>query len=55
MQTATQTATAAKRREHTDDDRAFFYVDGIPTKGLWIDLDDVTTGATSTRRCKARA
>lgn len=21
--------------------QAFFYVDGIPTKGLWIDLDDV--------------
>ena len=22
-------------------DRAFFYVDGIPTKGMWIDLEDV--------------
>lgn len=22
--------------------RAFFYVDGIPTKGMWIDLDDVS-------------
>lgn len=22
-----------------DDNRAFYYVDGIPTKGVWIDLD----------------
>lgn len=22
--------------------RAFYYVDGIPTKGLWVDLDDVS-------------
>lgn len=22
--------------------QAFFYIDGIPTKGLWVDLDDVT-------------
>ncbi len=40
MQTTTQTTTAAKRHEHANDDRAFFYVDGIPTKGLWLDLDD---------------
>lgn len=25
-----------------DDIRAFFYVDGIPTKGLWVDIDDFT-------------
>jgi antirestriction protein len=24
------------------DERAFYYVDGIPTKGLWIDLDSIT-------------
>lgn len=42
MQTTTQTATIAARHERADDDRAFFYVDGIPTKGLWIDLDDVS-------------
>ena len=24
------------------DERAFYYVDGIPTKGLWIDLDSTT-------------
>lgn len=23
------------------DSRAFFYIDGIPTKGLWVDLDEV--------------
>lgn len=23
-------------------EQAFFYVDGIPTKGIWIDLDDVS-------------
>ena len=22
--------------------QAFFYIDGIPTKGLWVDLDEVT-------------
>jgi antirestriction protein len=27
----------------TLDTSAFFYVDGIPTKGRWIDLDDVTS------------
>jgi len=24
------------------DERAFYYVDGIPTKGVWIDLDSIT-------------
>lgn len=24
------------------DERAFYYVDGIPTKGVWIDLDQIT-------------
>lgn len=42
MRTTTQTATTAARHEHADDDRAFFYVDCIPTKGLWLDLDDVS-------------
>jgi antirestriction protein len=23
--------------------QAFFYIDGIPTKGTWVDLDEVTT------------
>jgi antirestriction protein len=27
----------------TLDTSAFFYVDGIPTKGRWIDLDDITS------------
>lgn len=42
MQTTTQTVTTTARHEHADDDRAFFYVDGIPTKGLWLDLDDIS-------------
>ena len=24
------------------DNQAFFYIDGIPTKGLWVDLDQIT-------------
>ena len=45
MQTATQTATSSTRHDLADDDRAFFYVDGIPTKGLWLDLEDVNDWA----------
>lgn len=41
MQTTTQTATSSKRHDQADDDRAFFYVDGLPTKGLWLDLESV--------------
>ena len=34
-------------RQSTSDggDRAFFYVDGIPTKGLWLDLDSIDSWA----------
>ena len=28
-----------------DTERAFFYVDGIPTKGLWLDLDSIDSWA----------
>ena len=41
MQTYTQPATASTRCDQAETDRAFFYVDGAPTKGLWLDLDDV--------------
>lgn len=41
MQTTTQTAASTKHHDYGDDDRAFFYVDGIPTKGIWLDLEDV--------------
>ena len=38
---------AASRRERMagllSTDRAFFYIDGIPTKGRWIDLDDANS------------
>ena len=27
----------------TTDAKAFFYIDGIPTKGCWVDLDSTTT------------
>lgn len=37
--------TVQTRGEHRcaaqPEERAFFYVDGIPTKGLWIDLEDI--------------
>ncbi|MBV5331958.1 hypothetical protein JZU69_06320 [bacterium] len=40
---------AASRRERMagllSSDRAFFYIDGIPTKGLWINLDDANSWA----------
>lgn len=45
MQTATQTAASTKHHDYGDDDRAFFYVDGISTKGLWLDLEDVNDWA----------
>lgn len=45
MQTSTQTTTSLKRHDLAGDDRAFFYVDGIPTKGLWFDLEDVNDWA----------
>ena len=41
MQTTTQTATSSQRHGQADDDRAFFYVEGLPTKGLWLDLESV--------------
>jgi len=30
----------------TTDASAFFYIDGIPTKGLWVDLDESTSWET---------
>ena len=40
----TQTCST-QRTELPDTDRAFFYVDGIPTKGIWLDIDDVDSWA----------
>ena len=45
MQTATQAATSSTRPDQADDDRVFFYVDGAPTKGLWLDLEYVNDWA----------
>lgn len=41
MHTATHTAAHAKRYRDRDEDRAFFYVEGIPINGIWLDLADV--------------
>jgi hypothetical protein len=41
MHTSTHTAAHAKRYREQGEDRAFFYVEGIPTNGIWLDLDDV--------------
>lgn len=36
------THTQHQQRNASDDtERAFFYVDGLPTKGLWLDLDSI--------------
>lgn len=39
-----QTTTHQQHYSHNfsdDSDKAFFYVDGIPTKGIWIDLGSI--------------
>lgn len=41
MHTATYTSAHTKRYSEQDSDRAFFYVEGIPANGIWLDLDDV--------------
>ena len=41
MHTAAQTAAQITHYRKRDDDRAFFYVEGIPTHGIWLALDDV--------------
>ena len=41
MLTATHTAAHAKCYRDQDADCAFFYVEGIPSNGIWLDLDDV--------------
>lgn len=33
------------RRTANDGDKAFFYADGIPTKGIWIDLESADSWA----------
>jgi len=33
--------TASSSARASSDNQAFFYIDGIPTKGRWIDLDNV--------------
>lgn len=37
------TISTPSARSSSMDTSAFFYVDGIPTKGRWIDLEDVTS------------
>jgi antirestriction protein len=44
MQTTTSQAKRAARCSEPDD-RAFFYVDGVPTKGIWLDLESVDSWA----------
>lgn len=44
MQPAAQ-ATYRPCTHSSDEERAFFYVDGIPTKGIWVDLDSVGSWA----------
>jgi hypothetical protein len=36
-----RTARSTPTHTVTPDERAFFYVDGIPTKGIWLDLDSI--------------
>jgi len=44
MQTTTRQATRVARSSEPDE-RAFFYVDGIPTKGIWLGLESVDSWA----------
>jgi antirestriction protein len=41
MQTIQQTNPAIPLDSRSEN-QAFFYIDGIPTKGLWVDLDQIT-------------
>jgi hypothetical protein len=41
MQTVTQSATRSKQYTEQGDDCAFFYLDGIPTNGIWCELESV--------------
>lgn len=34
--------TSATSAHSGGDNQAFFYIDGIPTKGLWVDIDQIT-------------
>ena len=40
-QTVTARLNAACASHSGGDNQGFFYIDGIPTKGCWIDLDQV--------------
>ena len=37
----------------SNDNQAFFYIDGIPTKGLWVKLDEVTEWEQVTEKLQA--
>jgi antirestriction protein len=41
----TAQTTYRPRTDSPDSERAFFYVDGIPTKGIWLDLECVDSWA----------